>query len=520
MLPTGDMDWPPRDLRSEITRVSDLDAWYGGKLDRLLPNSANVQQSGSRWWPLGKLPRTPGAASGWSDTFPIHIPVAADLARTSADLLFSKLPSLTVSTDSGAPDDMATGRLAEIVDEIDLEARLLESAELCAALSGIYWRVIFDTTRPSAPRVSWIHSDSVWSEWSWGELSAATVVRRLPSPRDDRRIWRHLERHSVQLVEGRPTAVVEHGLYVSTDDGRLGVRVPLTGHPDVAEIAESLTDDDRIEMPGVPMMTMGYVPNMRPNRADRGSPLGRPDIDQLDGALRSIDTTWTSWIRDLRLGRARIIVPRGYLRTESPGAGAVFDEAREVYSELDMIPPSGGSSSGITVSQFAIRTAEHWATLTALVQQVVSSAGYSMRTFGLAGIGGDAVTATQVDSEDSLSEVTRGKKIRYWRPELRRLLAAVLTIDSVILRNGTGQAVMQHQVGVEFAPSAAPSATETAQTASLLAQARAASTDTLVRMVHPDWSDEQVSAEVARIVGETGMPAADPAELGVGGVGL
>ena len=40
---------------------------------------------------------------------------------------------------------------------------------------------------------------------------------------------------------------------------------------------------------------------------------------------------------------------------------------------------------------------------------------------------------------------------------------------------------------------------ERAQTANLLAAASAASTDTLVRMIHPEWEDEQVDEEVAKI---------------------
>jgi hypothetical protein len=39
--------------------------------------------------------------------------------------------------------------------------------------------------------------------------------------------------------------------------------------------------------------------------------------------------------------------------------------------------------------------------------------------------------------------------------------------------------------------------------------AEAASTDTLVRMLHPDWDEEQIAAEVALIKEESGRNAPD-----------
>jgi len=516
MLPTGDIEWPPPALRGEIERVKFLAAEYGGDLDTLMPNSSAVAAR-RRWWQPGKLPMSGGGTLGWGDTMPLHVPIAADLARTSADLLFSELPGIELATDLGT---VASDRLGVLVDALDLESRLPEAAELCAALSGIYWRVSWDTSSSNDPIVSWVQPDNAMPEWSWGNLTAVTFVRKLPglSP-DDKITWRHLERHS--MLGGM--AVIEHGLYATSEPDNLGRRVPLTEHPETAPLAASLSSEDMIILERCPVMTAGYVPNMRPNRKDRGSPLGRPDIEQLDDLLRAVDITWSSWLRDLRLGRARIIVPREYLTPGAPGQGAEFEESREVYSPLSMMPPGGASAqTGITVSQFAVRTAEHSATLTALVQQIVSDAGYSMRTFGLAGgtSAGAAVTATQIDSEDDLSARTRRKKVRYWAPGLRRLLAAVLSVDGTVLRNGALAAVTPDQVSVTFENEGQPSAQVVAQTANLLSQAKAASTETLVRMVHPDWAPEQVAEEVARIMGEQGVPAMDPATLGAAGSGL
>ncbi|WP_148000166.1 hypothetical protein [Streptomyces sp. uw30] len=50
-----------------------------------------------------------------------------------------------------------------------------------------------------------------------------------------------------------------------------------------------------------------------------------------------------------------------------------------------------------------------------------------------------------------------------------------------------------------------------AQKLALLMQAEAASTDTKIRTLHPDWLDEQIRREVARTLKEKGVLAPGPA---------
>jgi len=49
----------------------------------------------------------------------------------------------------------------------------------------------------------------------------------------------------------------------------------------------------------------------------------------------------------------------------------------------------------------------------------------------------------------------------------------------------------------------------------LLARAKAASIETRVRMLHPDWTDAEVKAEVETILAEEGMRMPDPMQIGL-----
>ncbi len=51
---------------------------------------------------------------------------------------------------------------------------------------------------------------------------------------------------------------------------------------------------------------------------------------------------------------------------------------------------------------------------------------------------------------------------------------------------------------------------ELAQTAQLLYAAESASTEVRVAMVHPDWDDEQVQAEAAKVLDEKTASVPDP----------
>ncbi|MDT0423530.1 phage portal protein [Streptomyces evansiae] len=486
-LPDSNAPWPPPQLAPLYRELSVDDAWYSGdrkKLAEVYQHQQRREDGRRRLWARHRHPQP-----GKRDTR-LHVPLAGDIATTSADLLFSEPPAFTVS-DTGAQD-----RLAELVEAGGIENTLLEAAEVAAALGGVFLRITWDSSLAPRPLLTVVHADAAVPRFRWGQLTEVTFWRELAS--DGSTVWRHLEHHE----PGR----ILHGLYEGTVD-RLGRRVPLTEHPEVAGLADSLgPEGDAIET-GIPELTAAYVPNIRPNRRHRGSPFGRSDYAApLHDLMDALDETWSSWLRDIRLGRARLIIPDGYLRDHGPGRGASFDDDREIWQGLNIPPTEGG---GITLSQFAIRVAEHQSTADSLVQQAVRSAGYSAQSFGL-GDQGAAVTATEVTARERRSMTTRDKKSRYWRPALAHILLVMLRLDRAMFTPG----LVIDRPRVAFGDGVSEDPQAVAQTLSLLQQAQAVSTDTKVRALHPEWDDTAVHAEVDRILIETGQAVPDPMQSG------
>ncbi len=513
MLPDDNTAWPPPGMSAFYQQVQTWSAWYGDRVAQLYPATVTSGGRSVMDWSLNDLKDAALGRGVSAITAPapsalgsMHVPVAADVARVSSDLLFAELPKLTSAS--------AQGRLEELIGESGLEAALPEAGELCAALSGIYWRVGYDTASlPDRPWFDFVQPGLAVPEWGRGYLQAVTFWDVLPKPpRGQDGTYRHLERHSMaRALNGvtlpEPLAMVEHGLYLG-DDGSLGRRVPLTEHPMTQGLAAGLVDEDYLLLPrGVPM-TAGFVKNIGPNRQLPGSYFGRSDIAGLDGALSGIDKAWTSWMRDLDLGKGRAIVPEEFLRTDGrPGGGAAFDLDRAVYSSLRMPPSATGSP--ITLMQFNIRVEEHERTILRLLSQVIGSAGYSLGSFGLSDGQGVAVTATEIKAKYQQSMTTREKKTRLWSPELRKMLNCLLAVDALVLGNDGSTAA--GDVEVEFGETVAEDPKVTAETVALLFQAEAASTAERVRLVHPDWDDTQVNAEVRLI--ETARQLATPSPL-------
>lgn len=528
-LPEGNPVWPPRSVAVAAPLYEEWAAWYSGDPQQLAKvygqyfstgalndPQLNVQPMGAvRGGWVGQVQRkfwgSPPPGGGLT-LARLHVPLAGDIAATSADLLFGEELKVHAVADApaaagadgqpaptlGAPatDQATQDRIDLILDDGGAFAVFLEAAEICAAWGGVYLRAGWDMQVADHVLFTAIPPDAAVPEWRSGQLAAVTFWRQL-AREDDNNVYRHLERHEVVAGLG----VVWHGLYVGTDD-RLGQQIPLTEHPETAAFAE-LVGPGGFVATGARRLAVQYVPNMRPQRHPRlrGSLLGRSDFAGIESTMDALDETWTSWLRDVRLGKGRVVVPDSYLVSRGRGKGAYFDAEREVYETVQALgSPEQGMQ--LQVVQFNIRVQEHQQTAQALLEQAVRGAGYSVQTFG--GQGDVAATATEVVNRERRSVTTRKRKIRYWAPALRNLFTAALEIDALQF----GSKITPAPPTIEFPDVAGVDPVQQAQTLQMLRAAEIISMRTAVAELHPDWEQPQIDEEVDRITGEAQAAAA------------
>lgn len=222
--------------------------------------------------------------------------------------------------------------------------------------------------------------------------------------------------------------------------------------------------------------------------------------------MDSLDEAYSSWMRDIRLGKARTIVPAEYLKRKpqemldglAQSASWEFDQDVETYVAIDMTDQNG-NVPGITLQQFAIRSGEFAASCEELMRNIVTMAGYAPQTFGM-DITGMAQSGTALHIREKKSYDTRGKKQTYWKSPLETIMTAMIHLDNALWPDKGSDA--DDTVRVRFADNAANDLSSLAQTVSMMAGAQAISTEMMVEMLHPDWTQKAIGEEVARIKGE------------------
>lgn len=478
-------NFPPRD--NDLCRYDIYGAWYTGDTDEIVRHWGNssIAKRNNAFWSK----RTDDGLVR------MHVPLAGDICSTSSDLLFADFPDVSIpEADGEAPDARALqayDRLKEIISEGDVHSRLLEASEACSALGGVYLKPVWDSNLAPYPILSVAQADNAIPEFQWGILKAVTfwkVIKEEEVYRDndkEKKIYRLLERHE----KGK----IYNAIYCGDKD-EIGVPVNMAEYPDYAHLQEEFET-------GYDGLLVKYIPNIKPNRLMRGSALGQSDLAGIETLLDAIDETYSSLMRDIRLARARLLVPETFLDFDETdqGSQAKFDNDQAVFVALNA-DPLMAKDAGISASQFAIRTEEHVSTILDMIERVVVHAGYSPQTFGLKIEGAESGTALNI--RERKTYITRQKKWKHWASALEEIFQMMLFIDNVHLKNGTPY---DFRPSLQLNNELSRDPNALANTIKTLSDAQALSIDTKIRMLHPDWEEEQIIAEVEAIKEENGL---------------
>lgn len=524
-LPPAMSPWPPIAWQRSYAKMREWAAWYGGdpnQLANFYGGTATYQNPAISMRELGLMGIIRSFWWGKPSTIQrvkMHIPMAADLATRSGDMLFSEPPEIEVTeeeADEGTPNAIQE-RIEECAELDGWYRTFLEGGEVAAALRGVYLRATWDNdAQPEAPMLTLVHPDSAIPQFDWGRLRSVCFWRVVAVEGDH--WWRHLEVHEPGWIL--------HGLYRGTTQ-HLGDVMNLNDSPVTRPIMASvlsgpnpalinfspynpqpgLENGQAAIATGIDQLTAAYIPNMMPSRNDRGNYLGRSDFEQCETLFDSLDEVWSSWIRDIRLARGRLIVAKEFLRNQGPGQGATMDMDQELWVPLPGMNPKDMASM-ITPQQFNIRVTEHQQTAQALVREIVTTAGYSPATFGVddSRMGAPA-TATEVVQRERATYVTRGKKIAYWTKGMSDIVEAYLALDQQWFGGpGVGRP------RIDFADNVQNDPDRTAATIQKLHAAEAISIELKVRMREDtdDWSEEEINNEIKRIKDDYSHNVANP----------
>ena len=270
------MDWPPTPGEVQAS-LSEWDAWYRGSADRL------DAVYGQRTFGVRPSQLAGGLVGGvgrflWGNPVPqtkkyrMHLPLAADIASASSDLLFGQETPIVFPDASKAARD----RMQLVMEGNGWQSLLAESGELASALGGTYLRAGWDADVADHALITTMDADAAVPEFQYGRLVEVTFWTVVD--KSGHVVRRYLETH-------RPGSV-EPSLWEGTKD-KLGRRIPLAESTFSAGVAATV-DGVRAEHPARPRLARYQGgPAPRPERLwrSRGArPVQRDrrDLDLLD----------------------------------------------------------------------------------------------------------------------------------------------------------------------------------------------------------------------------------------------
>jgi hypothetical protein len=525
--------WPPQNFQQIFAHMTQWSAWYSNELADLQHayGGGFIQDStGFFASPSGGFKATIGRtlqrwfvgqpSIGPNRNTKLPVPIGPMLCQATADLLFADPPTFTVMLDSngsGAPaqtENPTQDRLNELADD-SMYATLAQAAELGAALGGSFLRVAWDkSVVADRPFLDTVDADQALPEFRWGRLVAVTFWSVVAKDPAGTKVWRHLERHELGALGN---GIILHGLYEGTDD-KLGTRVSLTARPETASLAV-ITDGSLVE--GMidsqsPGLCVEYMPNQGPNRLWRTHPvgryLGRSSLDGIEHLMDQLSETMSDWMRARRAAKARVWYDKSLLSNPGPGQGAVADLEQEIYTEttMNVQGPNVKMSDKVQVLQPTFNTTEYETTVKMLIENILQLSGFALQTFGMSDYRTQQdTTATEIESRERRTFLTRARLIRTQIPHLSRILGKLLAVDRAIFNTPNVDA----PIWVDFPDSVQESNLRLAQTVQTLRAAMAASDDTIVRILHPEWNDDMWDDEVAKLKSEYASPVMDPNSL-------
>lgn len=482
------MQWPPMDL--ERYKMKEHSTWYTGEAELLanfyfdsdLQNYMQLNygtRNNNKFWARQIRNKS---------NFFIHVPVANDISETSSSFLFGESPIIRFASDSEGMKDNQK-QLDDMLTKSGFFNKLVEGAEVASAIGGVYLKVAWDSELSDQPIPVIAQCEQAFPEFKFGKLVKVTLVYDVNN--DGSTVYR--------LAETISKGKIKNELYKGSADN-LGSLV---------ELSEcEATKDLKSEVDTADVMTCVFIPNLLPNKLNRQSPMGRSDYQGQETLMDALDETFSAWMTDVQIARGKLHVPSGYVKNIG-GENAAFNIDTMMYEELDVDPTA--MTDPIKATQFEIRADQFEKTCLNLLDRIITSAGYSPQSFGL-NIAGRAESGTALNVRERKSFSTTNKKQAYWEEGLKEFVKAMCVIKQSFLG---GKFTCELDVNIAFSDGISNNMSEVSNSVKTLSDAKAISTDTKVRMVHPEWTDEQVEQEVERILNDesSGMPMDNPEDL-------
>ncbi len=418
-------------------------------------------------------------------------PLPRRIAAGFADFLFGEDPEIRAAAEG---DQAWHDQIAEVNE---LPSELHTAEQVCVSEGETWWKIYVDRDVAPAPLIQFASRLATVPLLRGGRLLACAFVTVVAceGEGDAEVVWRHVEAHARGRAVNR--------LYRGTPSW-LGVRAGLDVRPELAGLPD--------EWPHGLEMLAGRILNER-----GGHDLGVSDYDQVQDLLLALNEARTIGAENTRLtAKKRVFMAGSVIAPDQDGDPSAPVDDDVIIVEADGGALGEGGKPPITEVEYSYDAAPLIAHTRELEATILSRVGLVPQFVG-AQVDGQAESGTAIRLRFLPTINTAKGKARAWDDQLPRILTLAALVDQLPEEQGgygrDYQAAAEQPAVVRPEPIPTDE-TETTVNAAAATTAEIQSRRTSVRQLHPDWTDEQVSEELALIAGdiEAGLPPAPAAD--------
>jgi len=409
----------------------------------------------------------------------VAFPAPEIAVRTLASFLFGE--PATIKSES------AQDEIDLLVEENHLHSTNQEAAVSCAVEGEIYYKVDWDEEISDYAIIHTVPAALSFPLFRYGRLIEIAFVCELADEKAEK------EHKVVRHVEIRLMGTILHRVFLGTKD-TLGVEVDPAGYEDTYNLPEELDT-------GIDDTLVRHVPFWRASYDPHGLSVfrGKESLIEAMHALYSQDQ------HDAEMAKRRIAISNAYLKRDRRGR-PTFDRQLDVFELSDEAAGAiGAESKPVHPIEFTDSTIMGQR-IAQRFDEFLLSCGIAPQSAGR-DVSGTAESGTARKLAQSLTIQTVATAGRYFSPAIRDIVTLALEIGSKHLNR---PAAAEPGVQVTLADGFAADPREDSEIIRSLSEAQAISLETKVKMVHPEWDDQEVQKEVDRIQEEQGLQVPEP----------
>lgn len=345
---------------------------------------------------------------------------ALNMAKTCANRLASILLNssfdLSVELLDGSNSEDLNKFVQSWITKSGLKQNLENKVERAIAVGGMAVRPYVDEY--DNIKLSWIRADQFFNlEANTEEISESAIASvKTQKLAGQTFYYTLLEFHQWHGTD----YVITFELYKSDRKEIVGKQVPL-GTDGMYDNLTSPVVYHNLQRP-----LFVYFKNPSENNLDAESPLGVGIVNNAQSILDAINYTYDAFIWETRMARRKVFIPGSMMRpADSTHMGPAFNPDQDVY--IATSESMNGDNQQITSVNPDMRVQEYEQAMQMHYNTLENNVGLSYGTFSVNADGGVA-TATQINSENSMSHQTRESYLTAIDKFLTELVKSMLEI--------------------------------------------------------------------------------------------